>query len=91
MKKRVHIYYSGMVQGVGFRFTAEEMANTLGLTGWAKNLPDGKVEVLCEGEKADLVSFIDKMKSGSMRDYIRSADVEWGESRNEFENFTVLF
>ncbi len=58
MRKRIHVYYSGMVQGVGFRFTAEKLAKGLGLAGWVKNLRDGRVEVLCEGEEADLVSFI---------------------------------
>jgi acylphosphatase len=91
MKKRLHIYYSGTVQGVGFRFTAEAVANELGLGGWVKNLRDGRVEVLCEGEEAALISFINKMKNGPMKHYITSAEIEWGESINQFENFAVRF
>ena len=91
MKKRLHIYYSGMVQGVGFRFSAERIANNLGLTGWVKNLPDERVEVLCEGEETGLVSFIDKMKDGSMKGYIRSENVKWEASRDEFKDFAVRF
>ncbi len=48
MKKQVRVYYSGRVQGVGFRFTAESIANDLGVTGWVKNSRDGGVEIVAE-------------------------------------------
>lgn len=57
MKKQVHIYYNGRVQGVGFRFTAESIANDLGVTGWAKNLRDGGVEITAEAEEDVLKDF----------------------------------
>jgi len=46
MAKRAHVYYSGSVQGVGFRFTAEDLARQNNLTGWVKNLADGRVEIV---------------------------------------------
>ncbi len=46
MKKQVHVYYSGSVQGVGFRFTARSIAEELGVLGWAKNLRDARVEMV---------------------------------------------
>ncbi len=70
MKKRIHVYFSGMVQGVGFRFTAEEAALALGLRGWVKNIFDGRVEIVCEGKEEDLVSFLNKMKNGPMKRYL---------------------
>ena len=91
MKKRLHIYYSGVVQGVGFRFTAERLGKSLGLAGWVKNLRDGRVEVLCEGEEADLVSFINEMKNGTLKEYIDSADIEWEEPNGGFTGFQVRF
>ena len=91
MKKRVHIYCSGMVQGVGFRFTAERIAMSLGLTGWAKNLRDGRVEVICEGGESDLVDFISKMKSGPMKRYITGTQVTWQDATGEFAGFTIRF
>ena len=91
MKKRLHVYYSGVVQGVGFRFTAERLGKSLGLAGWVKNLRDGRVEVLCEGEEADLVSFINEMKNGTLKEYIDSADIEWGEPKCGFMGFQVRF
>ena len=91
MKKRIHVYYSGMVQGVGFRFTAERTAISLGLQGWVKNTFDGKVEAACEGEEAKLVDFLSKIKNGSMKHYITGADVTWHEATGEFSGFSVRF
>jgi len=51
MAKRVQVIYKGMVQGVGFRFTAEALARRFDVTGYAKNLTDGNVEVVAEGEE----------------------------------------
>ena len=62
MEKQAHITYSGTVQGVGFRWTAQSVANSLKLTGWVKNCSDGTVEVMCKGEEADVKKFIKKIK-----------------------------
>ncbi len=90
MNKRIHVYYSGSVQGVGFRYTAERAASSLGLTGWVKNLSDGRLEVVCEGKESALIEFLKKIE-GVFKDYIRDADVEWGEATEKFENFEVRF
>ena len=90
MNKRLHIYYSGSVQGVGFRFTAERTASSLGLIGWVKNLRDGRVEVLCEGREAALKEFSQKMND-IFKEYIRDRDVDWGEATGEFEEFDIRF
>ncbi len=52
MKVRKHILFSGQVQGVGFRYSAMYLARPLGLTGWVRNLPDGRVEMEVQGEEA---------------------------------------
>ena len=80
-----------MVQGVGFRFTTERVAVGLGLTGWVKNLPDARVEAVCEGEEAVLVDFLHKMKNGPMKRYISAVEVDWQEPAGEFKNFSVRF
>ncbi len=90
MKKRVHLYYSGRVQGVGFRFTAESIAKGLGLTGWVKNLGDGAVEIIAEGDRDSLEDFLTRIED-YFSQYIRDRDVEWEEPSGEFKDFTIEF
>lgn len=90
MNKRLHAFYSGAVQGVGFRFTAERAAMALGITGWVKNLCDGRVEVVCEGDESSLKDFLKKIDD-VFKEYIRDIDVEWGEATGEFDGFDIRF
>ncbi len=90
MKKRIHAYYSGSVQGVGFRFTAERVAGSLGLTGWVRNLRDGRVEVVCEGPESALKAFLEKIDS-VFKGYVRDSDIEWSDATSEFSNFDISF
>ena len=87
-KKRAQIIYSGKVHGVGFRWTAERIANSLNLTGWVMNCLDGDVEALCEGSEKDINTFIDKV-ANSMSGYIRSTRVKWGDATDEFNSFNI--
>ena len=90
MKKRMSVYYDGRVQGVGFRFTAEYIAQQLKVTGWVKNLPDGRVEVLAEGPEDSLVEFLDRIRK-RMAHYIFNETVEWQEYKGEFKDFGIRF
>lgn len=90
MKKRVHAYYTGYVQGVGFRFTAEDIALSLKLTGWVKNLPDGGVEVVCEGEEPVIEDFLERLDS-RMKRYVKKRDIEWEKYQGEFKDFDIRF
>ena len=87
---RARIIYSGTVQGVGFRFTAERIAISLGLTGWVGNSPDGTVEVLCEGSERDIKMFTDRIQK-AMSTYIRSSKITWNDATGEFESFGIKF
>lgn len=90
MKKRVHAYYSGYVHGVGFRFTAEYIARDLNLTGWVKNLPDGGVEVVCEGDESTIMDFLNRLEDRLKR-YISKRDIDWQEYKGEFKDFDIRF
>lgn len=90
MKKRLHAYYSGSVHGVGFRFTAERIATSLGIYGWVKNLRDSRVEVVCEGTESTLKEFLRKVDS-VFKSYIRDMDTEWGEATGEFSYFDIRY
>ena len=88
MKSRAHVYYSGRVQGVGFRFTAQDLAHELGVTGWVKNLGDGRVELLACAEEEVLKDFLAKIRR-YFSQYIRDEDVEWQEAEGEFKEFGI--
>lgn len=88
--KSVHIYYSGLVQGVGFRYTAERLANSLKLAGWARNLPDGRVEIFCQGSEPDIKTFLRKIND-TFREYLKDADMEWGAARAGLDTFDIRF
>lgn len=62
MKVRKHIYFSGRVQGVGFRYRSVYIAQSLGLTGWVKNLWDDRVEMEIQGEEAVIQEFLRRLK-----------------------------
>ena len=87
-EKRAHIHYSGMVQGVGFRYAAERLASEFKIKGWVKNLRDGRVEVLCEGDERDIGFFIEKINS-IFKHQIYDSSTEWGEAKRELEDFEI--
>ena len=73
MKVRKHIYFSGCVQGVGFRYSAVYLARPLGLTGWVKNLWDGRVEMEAQGEEDAIYRLVSELRN---QRYIAIDDVE---------------
>ncbi len=90
MKKLVHVYYSGRVQGIGFRYTLADMAGLQKVCGWVKNLDDGRVEVAAEAEEETLNSFLQQANQ-HFSGYIRQADIEWLPAKGEFRDFCVKF
>ncbi|MBI4432960.1 MAG: acylphosphatase [Candidatus Omnitrophica bacterium] len=88
---RIHVFYSGHVQGVGFRFTAEHFALDLGLGGWVRNLPDRRVELVCEGPKEDLEEILSRIQHSALGRHITKADCEWGPAMHEFQDFSIEY
>ncbi|MDD4179587.1 MAG: acylphosphatase [Candidatus Margulisbacteria bacterium] len=88
MNKRVEVHYSGRVQGVGFRFTAEDLANARGIKGYVKNLADGRVELVAEGEESILKEFLDSLKF-DMDNVIDNYALNWFEPTGEFKRFEI--
>lgn len=85
---QAHIFYSGIVQGVGFRYMVRGYASRLGLVGWVRNLNDGRVEILVEGEQAtieNLMTDVEEYFSGS----IRNRDLSYGAPSGDFINFRI--
>ena len=91
MKKRVHVFYSGRVQGVGFRMTVEEAAHTLGIVGWVKNLRDRRVELVAEGGEETLRGFLDALQTGAMKNFIQQVEVSWSNASDTFNEFEIRY
>ncbi len=75
---------------MGFRFTAETLANELGVFGWVKNLSDGRVEVVAEAEESALEEFLGRI-SKYFSSSIQDRDLKWFEAGNEFQEFGIRF
>jgi acylphosphatase len=80
----------GRVQGVGFRFFALDEAAKLGLTGYARNLSNGRsVEVVAEGPTSSLDALLASLRRGSSMSYVERVDASWGEALGEYQGFAV--
>ena len=91
MKKRIHVFYSGRVQGVGFRITAEETAQSLGVVGWVKNLRTGQVELVAEGDEPVLERFLAEIRNGSMKNFINQVEISWSHASDTFNEFEIRY
>lgn len=89
--KRIQIFFSGTVQGVGFRFTAERLARRFPITGFVRNLEDGRVEMVAEGEEAKLVEFFSAIRESGMKSYIRDTEARWANAENCFTRFSITY
>ena len=85
----VRITIKGRVQGVGFRYFIARIAYELDLHGYAKNLFNGDVEIYAEGKKEFLTELIKNAKLGPSHSYVETANVEWLEFKNKYDNFEV--
>ena len=88
--KQAHIFYSGMVQGVGFRYMTVRFALNFPLTGWVKNLDDGRVEVLVEGAPDDINKLCQKLNE-HFKGYIREEKIDWQGAQGQFNDFKIFY
>jgi acylphosphatase len=84
---RAHVIISGIVQGVFFRQKTKQQAESQGVTGWVRNLPDGKVEAVFEGEEGAVKTLIEYCHHGPSLAYVTNVDVEWQSYKGEFSGF----
>ncbi|MBI2885534.1 MAG: acylphosphatase [Candidatus Omnitrophica bacterium] len=91
MKRQVHVYYSGRVQGVGFRMTADETAHSVGVVGWVKNLRDGRVELVAQGEEPAVEQLLQALRTGPMANFIKDVEIVWGPPVELFKDFDIRY
>jgi acylphosphatase len=89
-RSRMHILYSGRVQGVGFRYTTKSVAMGFEVTGAVRNLPDGRVELTVEGERAELEAFQEAVRDSGLAGFIRDETVDWATATGEFKGFEIV-
>ncbi len=87
--QRLTMLISGTVQGVNYRASAAGKATDLGLTGYARNLPDGRVEVVAEGSQASLVSLRQWCRDGPPAAVVDTVNATEGPATGEFTSFGV--
>ncbi|MBN1960847.1 MAG: acylphosphatase [Deltaproteobacteria bacterium] len=86
---RVNIIVTGRVQGVFFRASALEQAQSYGIKGWVQNLPDSSLEIEAEGPRYALEEFIKWCKHGPPDAFIKEVFIRWGKYQNEFTTFRI--
>ncbi len=91
MKKRAYVLIEGYVQGVFFRSYTREKASELGLTGWVRNLPDGRVEALFEGDEDEIKWMIAWCHKGPPSAHVTNVQVTWDEYQGEFNSFDIKY
>ncbi len=88
-RERAHVYVSGQVQGVFFRDSTREKAEQLGLTGWVKNLPDGRVEALFEGSSKRVREMVRWCEQGPSQAEVEDVETEFEASEGNLTSFEV--
>ncbi len=88
-QQRAHVYVSGDVQGVFFRDSTREKAEQLGLSGWVKNLPDGRVEALFEGPPDKVREMVQWCEQGPPHAAVQDVDVDFDAAQEDLSGFEV--
>lgn len=86
-----HVIISGRVQGVGFRHFTNRNAKALGLKGWVRNLPDGKVEAIFEGEEPAVLKMLELCKKGPVGSYVADLKEIPFKEDAQFNSFVVKY
>ena len=90
MAKQIHCLVRGRVQGVFFRSSTQREAKRLGLTGWVKNLADGTVEVVAEGEDEALRELLGWLQRGPTAARVERVDSRWRGYLGEWGSFAIV-
>lgn len=89
-RERVRVMYSGNVQGVGFRYTAKNVAQGFEVTGEVRNLADGRVELVAEGHRTELQEFMQAIRDSGLGPCIRTEDARWEAAGAVFKGFEIV-
>lgn len=88
--QRVTVFYSGRVHGVGFRITVRQLACGYDVTGTVRNLPDGRVELIAEGSRAELEAFLTGIDESDLSGYIARKHDTWSTAQGNLRGFVIV-
>lgn len=88
-KERAHVYVTGNVQGVFFRDSTRQNAEKLGLTGWVRNTPDGRVEAVFEGPSSEVREMVDWCENGPSHADVEDVEAEYERPEEDLQGFEV--
>jgi acylphosphatase len=91
LKVRARVVVNGRVQGVFFRSETQDEASRRGVTGWVRNLPDGRVEAVFEGEKDKVDALIEFCRRGPPGARVTRVEVTWSDYTGEFKSFSIRY
>jgi acylphosphatase len=91
MKTRAHVFINGEVQGVFFRSRIRQEAETRNVKGWVRNLADGRVEAVFEGEEEAVKALMEFCKRGPPGATVTDAEIKWESCKGEFDNFRIKY
>jgi acylphosphatase len=89
-RERMTVFYSGRVQGVGFRYNTKSVATGFEVTGTVRNLMDGRVELIAEGNRAELEDFCIAIRDSGLAGFIRDENVLWSDAKNDMRGFQII-
>lgn len=89
-RQRMTVFYSGRVQGVGFRYTVKSMTTGFDVTGTVRNLEDGRVELMAEGEREELDAFRQAIRESGLGGLIQREDENFGPAIGGFRGFEIV-
>jgi len=87
--ERVTVFYSGRVQGIGFRATVRRIACGYDVTGTVRNLPDGRVELVAEGTRAELKAFLEGISESELSGFIAKQHDTWQAGQGNLKGFVI--
>ncbi|MBI5799435.1 MAG: acylphosphatase [Verrucomicrobia bacterium] len=89
-RSRVRVFFSGRVQGVGFRHTVKQVAAGYEVVGTVRNMADGRVELVAEGGREELEAFRQGIRDAGLDGFIRQEEDEWAGARNDLRGFEIV-
>ena len=89
-RKRMQVFYSGHVQGVGFRYSVRKVADGFEVAGIVRNLADGRVELIADGTQEELDAFRQSIRESGLEHFIQKEEVSWSEAKNDFRGFEIV-